>query len=289
MWPLLASPAGGGLEIHSHWPGVLSGLAQRVAELLFGTPTPEEVAFVEASLYGWLFVIPLIAVVCWLGTRRLERVPGGLQNLLEAVVELLDNFTRSVIRERFAGRFATFIGSLFIYITLLNFWGLIPGMQAPTSTISTTCALALCTFVVTHYAGFRYSGVLGYLKHFAGEPRWLAPLNVPIHLIGELARPLSLMVRLRGNIGGEETAIAIFISLGIITGLFIPFQMPLMALGLFTGLVQAFIFCILSCVYIEGALPHEHEHEHDPEHRRPHHPEGAHEEAAGHAGYEAVP
>jgi F-type H+-transporting ATPase subunit a len=284
MWSLLASAGSG---VNSHWPGILSGIAHQIAGW-FGDPAadPELVNFVEASLYAWLFVIPLLCLMCFLGTRNMKRVPTGLQNFLESIVKLLDDFTAGIIDRKYAWRFSTFIGSLFIYISVANLWGLIPGQQAATSIVSTTCALALCTFVATHWAGLRYSGPGGYFKHFCGEPAWLAPLNVPIHLIGEVARPLSLMIRLRGNIGGEETAIAIFISLGILTGMFIPFQLPLMALGVFTSLVQAFIFCILSAVYIAGALPHEHHHE---DHHAPHHPQGAHEELAGSAGLTAVP
>ncbi|RME76018.1 MAG: ATP synthase F0 subunit A, partial [Planctomycetota bacterium] len=259
----------------------------KVAHWFFAHPSQEEINFVEASLYAWLFVIPIATLTCYFGTRRMQRVPTGVQNFLEAIVELLDNFVEGIIDKRFAWRFSTFIGSLFIYITLANMWGLIPGQQAATSVVSTTCALALCTFVATHWAGFRYSGPVGYFKHFCGEPIWLAPLNIPIHLIGEIARPLSLMIRLRGNIGGEETAVAIFISLGLLTGLFIPFQFPLMALGVFTSLVQAFIFCILSAVYIAGALPHAH-HEHDA-HTPPLHPRDAHEELANDAGLTAIP
>ncbi len=284
MWSLLASAGGG---VNAHWPGILSGLAQKVAYWFFAHPSAEEINFVEASLYAWLFVIPVSCLVCYFGTRRMTRVPSGVQNFLEAVVGLLDDFTAGIIDRKYAWRFSTFIGSLFIYITVSNMWGLIPGQQAATSIVSTTCALALCTFVATHWAGLRYSGPVGYFKHFCGEPIWLAPLNIPIHLIGEVARPLSLMIRLRGNIGGEETAIAIFISLGVLTGLFVPFQMPLMALGVFTSLVQAFIFCILSAVYIAGALPHEHHH-HD-EHTSPLHPKDAHDELADGAGLTAIP
>ena len=90
----------------------------------------------------------------------------------------------------------------------------------------TLVALALCTFAMTHYTGLRFGG-MGYLKHFAGEPLWLAPLMIPIHLAGELARPVSLTLRLMGNIGGEEKAVAIFISLGIATGLYLPLQIQI--------------------------------------------------------------
>jgi F-type H+-transporting ATPase subunit a len=245
-------------ELHQHWSGWLAGLAEKIAAMLFqGRATVDDISFVEASLYAWVFVLPLLAILCWLGTSHMTRVPGRLQNVLELTVSGLSDFCKSIIGPEYADRFVNFIGGLFIYIFFMNLWGIVPGMQAATSTVNTTLALAACTFVMTHYAGFRYAG-LGYLKHFAGEPLWLAPLMIPIHLIGELARPLSLTLRLFGNIGGEEKAVAIFVSLGLATGWYLPFQLPLSALGIFTSFVQALIFCLLSAVYISGALPHAH-------------------------------
>lgn len=269
MLPLAA------LKLHDHWAGWLAPFVDKVAHLLFqGKETMEEKAFVEACLYAWCVAIPLLTLLCLAGTSRLDvRNPGGLQNVLEAIVGGLNSFCRSLIGEHYYKDFVPYIGSVFIYIFVLNAIGLIPGMQAATSTVNQTAGFALMTFFYTHYAGFAYAG-LGYLKHFAGEPLWLAPLMIPIHIIGELARPLSLTLRLFGNIGGEEKAIAIFISLGLATGAFLPLHLPLAALGLFTSLVQALIFALLSSVYIGGALPHEHHDEHGHEemhgHGHPH-------------------
>lgn len=260
------------LELHDHWSGWLANAAIWLAHRIFAHPATEDVAFVEASLYAWTFVIPGLALLCWAGTRRLERVPGPLQNVLEAVVWGLETFCRSIIGGPHWRDFVPYIGAIFIYIFALNVWGVVPGMQAATSTVNQTLALAACTFVMTHYAGFAYSGVRKYIMHFAGEPLWLAPLMFPIHVIGELARPLSLTMRLFGNIGGEEKAIAIFISLGLATGAYLPFHLPLSALAVFTSFIQALIFAVLSAVYIAGALPHEHHHEH------------AHEVAHAHEG-----
>lgn len=254
------------LELFQHIPGWLAGVAHALAPLFFGEhPSHQEEAFLEATLYGWVFVVPLLLILAFLGTRDMQRVPTGLQNLLEGVVELLDRFSKGLIGDKHYMFFANYIGAMFIYIHISNVWGIIPGMAASTSVASTTAGLALCTFVVTHYAGVRFSGAGGYLRHFMGEPLWLGPLMVIVHIFGELARPVSLCLRLMGNIGGEERALAIFISLGLATGLFIPFQMPLAALGLLTTFIQALIFCLLSCVYIAGTLPHEHHHEeHEP-------------------------
>ncbi len=253
LWPLAAE------EIKTHHPGWLSRLGEWLNETLHLGLDPAP----EALLYAWFIVIPGLAALVWVGTRRMEKVPGGLQNLLEGVVEALTSFCRNIIGERFGDRFAPFIGALFMYIFLVNVVGIIPGVQAATSNINQTVALALCTFVATQYAGFRYAG-FGYVKHFAGEPLWLAPLMFPIHVVSEIARPISLTLRLFGNIFGEETAIAIFLSLAVyMTGSYIPFQLPMVALAVFTSFVQALIFALLSSVYIGGALPHLHAH---PEH-----------------------
>src|SRR5205085_5554190 len=135
------------------------------------------------SLYAWIFVIPGLILLCSMGTSNLQRVPTGLQNLLEAIVDGLNSFCKSIVGPKHYRDFVPYIGSVFIYIFALNLWGSVPGMQAATSTVSQTAALALCTFVLTHYAGFAYAGT-NYLKHFAGEPLWLAPLMIPIHIIG---------------------------------------------------------------------------------------------------------
>ncbi|HVY62968.1 MAG TPA: F0F1 ATP synthase subunit A, partial [Planctomycetota bacterium] len=172
------------LELHQHWSGWLAPLAKPIAHMLFGPHAEaEDVEFVEASLYAWIFVIPALILLCAMGTSKLQRVPTGLQNLLEAVVSGLNSFCKNIIGEAHYRDFVPYIGSVFIYIFALNVWGIVPGMQAATSTINQTAALALCTFVMTHYAGFGYAG-MKYLAHFAGEPLWLAPLMIPIHIIG---------------------------------------------------------------------------------------------------------
>jgi F-type H+-transporting ATPase subunit a len=258
------------VDLESHWPGWLAPLVEPVANYLFeGKASHEDMEFVEACLYTWIFVIPGLALLSFLGTSKMERVPGPLQNLLEAAVGALQSFTRSLVSPPYDKVFFPYIGAVFIYIFAMNVWGVVPGMQAATSTVNTTAALAVCTFVLTHYAGFVYAGT-GYLEHFVGEPRWLGPLMVPLHIVGEIARPASLTLRLFGNIGGEEKAIAIFVSFGIATGAFIPIQVPLLALGVFTSFVQALIFALLSAVYIGGALPHHHHPEEEHAHPQVH-------------------
>ncbi|MBI5367178.1 MAG: F0F1 ATP synthase subunit A [Planctomycetes bacterium] len=239
-------------------PGWLA-VAEEVFIGYFGPSYHESEAVFHAAL-----VIPLLLLFVFLSTRRLEKIPTGLQNFAELLVELLSKFCTSLIGPHGLA-FLPLIGALFLYIFTMNMFGLIPGFKSPTSNVNVTCSLALVTFVATHYYGFRYQG-MGYLKHFAGEPLWLAPLMFPIHIVGELARPLSLTLRLYGNIMGEDTAIAVFIGMGIGAG-YLPFQFPMMALAVFTSFVQAMIFALLSSIYISGATTvHEHHAAHGEEH-----------------------
>jgi F-type H+-transporting ATPase subunit a len=259
-----------------HWPGWLAGLAHGVAKALLGEhASHEDLEAVEAALYAWVFALPLVTVLCAAGTSNMTRVPGRLQNLLEVAVDLLTRFVKGLVGAEHGQKFVVFVGSLFIYILTCNLIGVLPGMAAATSTINTTVALALCTFTVTQLTGLYYLG-FGYVKHFLGEPLWLAPLMFIIHVFGELARPVSLTLRLMGNIGGEEKAVAIFVALGLATGLFLPLQVPLSALAIFTSFVQALVFCLLSCVYIGGALPHGHGEHDDHGHGHDHGHSGAH-------------
>lgn len=217
-----------------------------------------------------VLVILLLGVLVGLGMRRPRREPRGLQNVIEWVFVGLENAWRGVLGNH-APRFAPFLSSLFIYILLMNWLGLVPGFKSPTANLNTTVALALVVFVVVQCYGVRENGFAGYAKHFTGEIWWLAPLMLPIHIIGELARPLSLSLRLFGNVSGEDRIILVLVALGAI--LFrrgaegaieaVPYALasPMIALAMFTSLVQAFIFTMLAAVYLAGVV-HGHEGEH---------------------------
>ena len=210
-----------------------------------------------------LVAVVLILVTLWC-TRKMEKVPRGPQAFIELVVEALTNFFTGIIGPA-APRYIPLLGSLFLYIILMNLWGLIPLMHSPTSKLNTTLALALVVFVATQYEGMRVKGVLGYLKHFM-EPLMLAPLMLPIHLIGELARPISLSLRLFGNLTGEDIAIAslVFLTPFILGFIPIPFHVVMMLLALLFSTVQAVVFTLLASIYIGSAIGAleggEHEH-----------------------------
>lgn len=200
----------------------------------------------------WL-VILVLAVMFWRATRRMELVPGGLQNFAELVVDGLRTFAANITGPRAAG-FGPFVATLFIFIFMMNVLGLIPGFVSPTSNLNTTVALALTAFVAVQYAGIRAHGLFGYVKHLIGEPWWMFLIMMPVHIIGELAKPLSLAIRLFGNIFGEDMVIVVLAGFGVPLlmkyYLPIPVQFPLMAFGLFTSFVQSLIFAALTAGYI---------------------------------------
>ncbi len=231
-------------------------------------------AFVE-FLHHWeniifsLLIVLIISIVAYLASRKSNLIPGKLQNFVEMAVETLDNFICGILGSR-GRRFTPFLGTLFVYILCMNFFGLVPGMKSPSSNLNTTVALAICVFFYVQYTGIRSFGLLGYLFHLAGEPKdavgWaMVPLNLPIHIMEEFIKPLSLSMRLFGNIFGEDILIAVFVGLGVASLSFLhlpiglPFQVPFIFLALLTGTIQALVFTLLSTIYFFLMMPHEEE------------------------------
>jgi len=238
---------------HAHSP---------VARFLVTYQAPLFSAVVALLLCGFLIA----------GARSMTLLPGTLQNVVEYVVETLANFVEGVLGPE-GRRFIPFLGTLFLYIYLQNIFGLIPFMFTPTSVLSTTVALALVVFVYVQWVGVTSNGPLGYLKHLAGDPKdvvgWtMAPLMLPLHVVGELAKPVSLSLRLFGNMMGEETLIAVFIGLGITTlaathlPVGLPLHVPFIFLALLTTFIQALVFMLLSTIYFALVLPHHEEGAH---------------------------
>ena len=201
--------------------------------------------------YTWVVMI-LLFVLGSLAAKRLEMVPTGGQNVFETIITGIEDFMIGITGEE--GRFAfPLIATLGFFILVSNYMGMVPGFFAPTASVNTTLACALIVVVFTHIIGVRFHGVK-YIKHFMGPIWWLTPLIMPIELIGHFARVLSLSIRLFGNIMGEELVLAI---LFFLAGLYLA-PLPMMFLGLFTGFIQAFIFCLLSMMYFAGAIEHAH-------------------------------
>jgi len=211
----------------------------------FGLHIPPQVT------YSWVVMLILLGLGM-LATRSLSLVPSGAQNVFELVIGGLEEFMVEITGEE--GRaFFPYIATVFLYIMFCNLIGLIPGFYSPTASINTTLSLALCTFVYTHYLGIKYHGAK-YIKHFLGPIPALAPLFLPIELIGHVARVLSLTLRLFGNIMGEDLVLMILIFLA---GTFLA-PLPMMFLAIFTSVVQAFVFTLLSMMYFAGSMEHAH-------------------------------
>lgn len=190
-------------------------------------------------------VMVLITVGSWLVTRRLAtgtKIPRW-QNLLEVVV---DGMRRQIqeISQQDSGRYLPFVGTLFVFIAVSNLLTIVPGYVAPTASLSTTAGLAICVFVAVPIYGIAHQGLRGYLRHYLRP----TPFMLPFHVIGELSRTLALAVRLFGNIMSGTKIAAILLA---IVPLFFPIVMQ--ALGLLTGMIQAYIFAVLAMVYIASA------------------------------------
>jgi F-type H+-transporting ATPase subunit a len=174
-----------------------------------------------------------------------------VRNLFEVVVESLTSFVESVLGHD-NGIYVPVIGTLFIYILLNNILGLFPGVNPATDNLNTTLSCGLFVFVLYNVLGLKENGI-AYLKHFLGPLIWLAPLMLPIELISHLVRPMSLGLRLFGNMTGDHTVLSIFLNL-------VPIGVPMVfyLLGMFICFVQAFVFSLLSMVYIQMATAHDH-------------------------------
>ncbi|MFI5338497.1 MAG: F0F1 ATP synthase subunit A [Candidatus Methylomirabilales bacterium] len=208
----------------------------------------------------WL-VMGILVVVGALGTRALRPVPGPLQNIVEVVIETFNGLLDQMIGRQ-GRQFLPFIGTAGLFILTSNLLGNIPGFQPPTANLNTNVALAVSVFVYYNYCGIRKHGMLNYLKHFCGPVWWLAPLMFPIEFIGHLARPVSLSIRLFGNMFGEESVITILLGLVWLVMPYLIWLGIMLPLSLFTAAVQTFIFIMLSMVYIAGAVEEGHGEEH---------------------------
>lgn len=250
-----------------HSSNIVTGLHHKLAEsnLLPDFLTGKHGAeFFAVIFFSWVVIIGL-TLVSFLVSRRLKKIPNRLQGVLEVSVEMLANLLDSLIGP--GGRkYLPLLGTIFIYIFCMNLLGLIPGLMSPTANLNSTFALSIPTILLIQYFAMKELGLSGYFKHLGGSPQafimWLLfPLMFVVHLIGELVKPLSLGLRLRGNIYGEEQIIHALVNLARDFKIFglplLPLPMPMMAFAIFTSFLQAFIFTALSCIYIMTLISHE--------------------------------
>ena len=207
-------------------------------------------ASADAIAYTWLIIV-LLLVLSLLATSALKSIPSGLQNFMETVIGGIETMIVDTMGEH--GRpFFPLIATLAIFVLVSNLIGLIPGFFPPTANINTTAACAVIVFLSTHVVGIKHHG-LHYLKHFCGPIIWLAPVMFFIEVIGHLSRPVSLTLRLFGNMNGHELVLMIFFGLA-------PFLVPLpmMLMGVLVSFIQAFVFMLLAMIYIQGSLEEAH-------------------------------
>ncbi|WP_158971599.1 F0F1 ATP synthase subunit A [Chachezhania sediminis] len=185
-----------------------------------------------------------LGLFAFLATRRLKMLPGKTQTILELFVSVIDDQIRDTM-QRDPGPFRSLIGTIFGFVLIANWCALIPGIEPPTAHLETDAALAVMVLVATIYYGIKGRGLKGYLATFA-EPSWVM---IPLNIVEQITRTFSLVVRLFGNVMSGVFVVGIVLSLA---GLFVP--IPLMALDLLTGAVQAYIFAVLATVFIGAAV-----------------------------------
>jgi F-type H+-transporting ATPase subunit a len=210
--------------------------------------------------FTWL-VMGILLVFGWAVGRGLRAVPGPLQNFAEVVIEGFYGLLDQMIGRQ-GRQFLPLVGTAGLFILTSNLLANIPGFQPPTANWNTTIALAVTVFISYNYFGIRKHGLLSYLKHFCGPIWWLAPLMFPIEFIGHLARPVSLSIRLFGNIFGEESVVTILLGLSWLVMPYLIWLGVMLPLSLFTAAVQTFVFIMLTMVYIAGAVEEGHGEEH---------------------------
>lgn len=201
-------------------------------------------------LYSWFFIVILV-LLGWMATRRMTLVPRGVQNFFEFMIKSIEDFVVANMGEPGRKVFPVLF-TLLIYIWVLNVSGLVPSIDAATANINTTACMALFVFFYYNYWGIRIHGAK-YIKKFMGPYWWFAPIMLPIEIVSHLARPLSLALRLFGNIRAEEITIAVMFILAPILG-----SLPIFILFLLLKTMQAFVFFMLTMMYLKEAFEEAH-------------------------------
>ncbi len=216
-----------------------------------------------------------VGIIFILAAKKSSLIPGKMQNALEFLVEALFGLISGILGKKHAVRYFPYLATLFVFIWCNNMMGIIPFFKSSTSVITTTLPLALLTFIYVQYTALTSQGLFKYLYHLAGSPTnlvtyLLAPFMFVLHLIGEISRPITLALRLFGNIFGHDIALGIFAGFGLIIASFIlntaqvpvglPLQLPFVFMGLLASTVQALVFTLLSTIYLLLAISDDEHH-----------------------------
>jgi len=206
-------------------------------------------------LSHYALVLVIIFTISIIATKKLQLVPSGSQNLMEAFVSGIISIGKDSMGEKNSRIYMPLIGSFALVIFTSNMMGVIPGFEAPTSNINFTLSLALIVFVYYNYLGIKKNGFINYFKHFMGPLPILAVIMFPIEIISHFARIVSLSFRLFGSVRGDDMFLMVLLLLA-------PWFVPLPGFFLLAvmGVLQAFIFSILTYVYIAGSIMLEEEH-----------------------------
>lgn len=194
----------------------------------------------------------LIVVFLFVRARLSVEKPGAMQHVFEGLHGFITQQSREIIGQHSEG-FTGFLVALFLFVLICNLLGLIPGFESPTAVPTVPLGCAITAFLYYHFQGIKKQGVLRYALHFTGPVWWLAWLMFPIEIISHLARVLSLTIRLFANMFAGDMVTLVFFSL-------VPIGVPVAFLGLHLGvsLLQAYIFVLLTTVYLQGAVTTEH-------------------------------
>lgn len=231
---------------HFNWVNLIPGVAETVGV--------SYTHVVTAGFAGTALIAVALAGRAALGSGEKAVTPAdklSLKGFFEVVLEFIIGLVDAVIGEK-GRKFAPMFAAIFFYIFFNNLVGLIPGMTPPTDNLNTTIALGLFSFGIYNYYGFKEHGI-GYLKQFLGPLMLIAPLMLLIELISHVVRPISLGLRLYGNMMGDHTVLGVFLDL---VPVIVP--IPFYCLGMFVCFMQAFVFTMLSMVYVSMAISHDH-------------------------------
>ena len=252
---------------HGTWFNGLTRALFGVAPAAPGHHPVVKYDFLVVTAILWTLLAVALVSVARKRTIRPAGKAASFGNTVEAALEAFQDYLIGVMGEPLGRKYTAFIATFFFTILVSNWLGLIPGMLAPSSIPAIPIALAIVGFVMVHVFAIKEAGLKSWFMHFVGEPIWLAPLNFPLHIVGELIKPLSLSLRLLCNVFGEEQVVATLTLMAVTLlpiWLPIPLQFPMLILGTFFGFLQALVFSTLLAIYIAIFATH-----HDDGHGHP--------------------